>query len=43
MDETDQIAPLKAVLDWRQGALAVAAPHLGEDGLEPDPMFVYGP
>ena len=43
MHETHQIAPVVAMLDWRNGPLAVKAPDLLQDGLEPEPVLIHGP
>lgn len=43
MDEADQVAPLVAVFDGREGALAVETPHLVQDGFEANAVLVGGP
>lgn len=43
MHETDKVAPLVGVLHRSQGTLAVKTPHVPQDGLQPDAMFVDGP
>ena len=43
MDEADEIAPLVAVLHGSEGALAVETPHLVQDRLQPDAVFVDRP
>src|SRR5258708_24212559 len=40
---TDEVAPLVAVLDRGEGALAVEAPDLLQDRLQSNPMFVHRP
>lgn len=43
LHKADQVAPLKAVLHWRERTLAVETPDLVEDRLQADPVFVDGP
>jgi len=43
MDKADQIAPVIAVLHWRERALPVEAPNFVQDRLEPDAVLVDGP
>ncbi len=43
MDEADEVAPREAVLDRREGTLAVAAPHLMQDRLEANAVLVDRP
>ena len=43
MDKTDQVAPVIAVLNRGDGTLAVKAPDLLQDGLEPDAVLIHGP
>lgn len=43
MDKAHQVAPLVAVLDRSQRALAIETPHLVQDGFQADAVFVGGP
>src|SRR5271165_5668163 len=43
MDKADQIAPVIAMLDRRNGALSVKAPDLLQDGLEADAVLIHRP
>jgi len=43
MDEAHQVAPLIAVLDRSQRAVAIETPHFVQNRLQPDAMFVGGP
>jgi hypothetical protein len=43
VDETNEVAPVVAVLHGHQRALAVEAPDLLEDGLQADAVLIDGP
>ena len=43
MDEADEIAPRVAVLHWRQQTLPVETPHLAQNRLQPDAVFICRP
>lgn len=43
LDKADQIAPLEAMLHWRERPLAVETPDLLEDRLQANAVFVDGP
>ncbi len=43
MHEADEVAPLVAMLDWGERTLAVEAPDLMQDRLQPNAVFVDCP
>ena len=43
MDKAHEVSPLIAMLDRSQGTLLAQTPHLVQDGLEPNTVFVDGP
>ena len=43
MHKAHQIAPLVAVLHWRERTLPLRCPNATQDGFEPNAMFVGSP